>query len=136
MMLDLDAIPDFLYPEQDGHRSCAGCGAIPGRGHAPIGHAPTVPCPVDVIEQLERDRRQTRRQLHAAQEDNERLRRGHEMHEANHLRIVEHAQAELRAAREVVTEAQTQGHGPDTDNPACVQCKAVTAYLKVAGGGS
>ncbi len=65
-MLDLDAIPDFLYPEQDGHRSCAGCGAIPGRGHAPIGHAPTVPCPVDVIEQLERDRRQTRRQLHAA----------------------------------------------------------------------
>ncbi len=131
-MLDLDAIPDFLYPEQDGQRSCAGCGAIPGRGHAPIGHAPTVSCPVDVIEQLERDRRQTRRQLHAAREEL-----------ANRDAILDDLSvwadrrgAELRAAREVVAEAQTQGHGPDTDNPSCVQCKAVSAYLKVAGGGS
>ena len=30
-----------------------------------------------------------------------RLRDGHEMHEANHLRIIERAQAELRAARAV-----------------------------------
>ena len=41
--------------------------------------------------------------------------------------------AELRAARDVIAEAQAQGHGPDTDNPNCVQCKAVTAYLKVTG---
>lgn len=44
--------------------------------------------------------------------------------------------AEMRAAREVVAEAQAQGHGPDTDNPNCAQCKAVTAYLKVAGSDS
>lgn len=46
--LERQTIDAFLYPTEDGWRSCAACGAIPGRGHVN-------PCAVEAVEaRLER----------------------------------------------------------------------------------
>lgn len=59
-----------------------------------------------------------RRELEEYRADNARLRQAHEMHEANHARIVERAQAQLREAREVMRRG----------------AEALAAYDKAEGG--